>query len=167
MIMIITASTGKNLELSQSFKAKFTELNMKSEILDLVGMNLPLYSSEVDSKYAPADLLAPHLEQIKTAAGFVFLAPEYNGGVPPVMTNFIAWVSRSSKIWREAFNTKPAVIGTFSSGGGLSMLTAMRSQLAYIGITVVGRQISVSSAKALDEAALNDVCKQLKKLSYL
>ena len=165
--MIITASSGKNLELAQSFKAKFTELNMKSEILDLVGMNLPLYSPEVDSKYAPADLLAPQLDNIKQAAGFVFLAPEYNGGVPPVMTNFIAWVSRSSKIWREAFNTKPAVIGTFSSGGGLSMLTAMRSQLAYIGITVVGRQISVSTSKNLDEASLSDVCLQLKRLSYL
>ena len=165
--MIITGSSGKNLELAQSFKAKFTELNMKSEILDLVGMNLPLYSSAVDSKYSPADLLAPHLDQIKAAVGFVFLAPEYNGGVPPVMTNFIAWVSRSSKIWRESFNTKPAVIGTFSSGGGLSMLTSMRSQLAFIGITVVGRQISVSSAKSLDDVALADVCLQLKKLSYL
>ena len=167
MIMIFTASTGKNLELAKAFKAKFTELNINCEILNLVELNLPLYSNVTETQYQPAELLGNHLDKIKAASGFVFLGPEYNGGVPPVMTNFIAWVSRSSTVWREAFNTKPAVIGSFSGGGGLSMLTALRSQLAYIGITVVGRQISFSGGKALDEAALTDICGQLKRLTYL
>jgi chromate reductase, NAD(P)H dehydrogenase (quinone) len=167
MILILTASSGKNLELAHQFQSKCTELNMRSEIINLVELNLPLYSPLTEAKHSPVEVLGPHLGKIKEAVGFVFLSPEYNGGVPPVMTNFVAWVSRSSKVWREAFNTKPAIIGTFSAGNGLGMLTALRSQLAYLGITIIGRQIVVSPSKAVEDSALLDVCSQLKKLSYL
>ena len=41
-LIIITASCGKNLELSEKFLEKSNELNISSEILDLTTLDLSL-----------------------------------------------------------------------------------------------------------------------------
>lgn len=164
-ITIVTASGVKNLELAQSFEQKFTQMGANASILNLMNIELPLYTSESDKKYNSKELLGPWLDQLQTSHGFVFLAPEYNGGIPPLFSNFLAWVSRSSQDWREYFNGKTAVIGTHSGGGGNHVLMALRMQLSYIGINVLGRQIIVHSNKALDDQSLEAVCAQLVKLS--
>ena len=44
-LIIISASNGKNLELSNDFHKKSQELNISSEILDLTTLDIPLYLS--------------------------------------------------------------------------------------------------------------------------
>ena len=52
------------------------------------------------------------------AESFVFVSPEYNGGVPPALTNIIAWVSRlGGKDWRKSFNGKAAALARSILGG--------------------------------------------------
>ena len=162
-IIVITASGAKNLELAGKFQGKLSELGHESETLNLLSLNLPLYSSLAEAEHSPSELLGPWMEKLKHADAMVFLAPEYNGGIPPVLTNFIAWVSRSSKSWRECFNGKCAALGTHSGGGGFHVLSALRLQLSYIGMNVIGRQIMTHSSKPLDESSLEDACKQLVK----
>lgn len=162
-VLIVSASGVKNLELAQSFEKQLKDMGAEPTVLNLMKLELPLYHSDSDSKYNGKELLGDWYDVINQANGYVFLAPEYNGGLPPVFTNFLAWVSRSSKDWRSAFNSKPAVIGSYSAGSSGNVLVALRLQLAFIGLNVLGRQIFTHSAKALDEKSLQDVCGQLIK----
>lgn len=164
-ITIVSASGVKNLELAHRFEEQLKKLGAETHVLNVMKLDLPLYHSDSDAKHNGKELLGPWFDIINQSSGFVFLAPEYNGGLPPVFTNFLAWVSRSSKEWRTAFNGKAAAIGSYSAGSSGNVLVAMRMQLAYIGMNVLGRQIQTHSQKALDEASLLDVCQQLLKHS--
>lgn len=164
-IIIFTASEQKNLELANSFIGKLTSLGANVTLINMLDLDLPLFSSRSDKMYKGEELLAVQLPAIKSATGMVFIAPEYNGSTPPAFSNFLAWLSRSSKDWRENLNGKSAVIATFSAGGGFGVLQTMRNQLAFIGMNVLGRQILTHFNKPLDEDSLNAVCKELLKLS--
>lgn len=164
-IIIFTASEQKNLELANSFIKKFTELGVSVNLINIIDLDLPLYSSRSDRKYKAEELLANSLPLISQATGMVFIAPEYNGSTPPAFNNFLAWLSRSSKSWRDHLNGKTAAIATFSAGGGHGVLSAMRSQLAFIGMNVLGRQILTHFNKPLEENSLTAVCEELVKLS--
>ena len=161
-ICVITASIGKNLELAQLIVSHLKKHNAEVTLIDLVSLNLPLYSSAAESHHKAEVLVEPFKEQLKADA-FVFVAPEYNGGPPPVFTNFVAWVSRSTKNWRDTFNRKTGMIATASAGSGLQVLTILRMQLSFIGLNVLGRQVLTHSSKPLDEASLKPVCDQLIK----
>lgn len=163
-ITIVAGSNGQTLELAKKFQTYFNSVQVQSVIIDLVELDLPLYTSKSDSLHNIENLVRPFKEHLLTD-GFLFIAPEYNGGLPPAFTNFIAWISRSTKDWRESFNGKAAAIGTFSGGPGFSVLSMMRTQLAYIGLNVIGRQLSASSGKPVDENSLKAVADQLIKLS--
>lgn len=163
-ICIIVASEGKNLELAQKFQEYFTSSSVDSQIIELVDLGLPLYTSRSETKHKAHELISP-LKAKLAADGFVILAPEYNGGPPPAFSNFLSWVSRSTKDWRETFNEKPVAIGTYSGGPGSNVLSIMRLQLSFLGMNVMGRQISVHSKKELDESSLKAVCDQLIRIS--
>jgi chromate reductase, NAD(P)H dehydrogenase (quinone) len=164
-IIIITASEVKNMDLAVRFSRCLAELQADTGLINLVELDLPLYSSRTEEKFKGNELLANVIGDISSAHGFVFIAPEYNGSTPPVFNNFIAWLSRSSKDWREFFNGKPAAIATFSGGGGFNVLLAMRTQLSFIGMNVLGRQILTHSNKALDDNSLKLVNAELIKLT--
>lgn len=163
-ITIILSSEGKNLELANKFQENFNLRNCQSSIINLLDLNFPLYTPRVDSQEKAASLIAPIKESL-TADGFVFLSPEYNGGPPPVFSNFIAWVSRSTRNWRETFSDRPAVIGTFSGGGGTTVLSVMRLQLSMIGMIVLGRQVLVTPQRDVDPVFLADTCNELIRLA--
>lgn len=166
-ILIVTASEKKNLELATKFNHVLQNIGEDVEILNLLELDLPLYTSRSEEKFIASELLGQHYDKIKEAKGFVFIAPEYNGSTPPVFNNFLAWLSRASKDWREHLNGKSAVIATFSGGGGFHVLQAMRSQLAFIGMNILGRQILTHMNKPLDEKSLQKVCEELVKHSRL
>jgi len=166
-ILVITASSGKNLELANSFLNELTTQGADAQVLNLMDMNLPLYDSRTDAQHNAKELLGNWLGPIHESQGYVFLAPEFNGATPPVFSNFLCWVSRSAKDWRVAFNEKPAVIGTFSAGGSGYILNALRMQLAFIGMNVLGRQILTNFNKPLDLESLSAVCKSLIKQSKI
>ena len=49
-LIIITASCGKNLELSEKFLEKSIEMKLSSEILDLTTLDIPLFNPRTHSK---------------------------------------------------------------------------------------------------------------------
>lgn len=163
-ITIITATVGKNHELAQQFSAQLSDAQTTVEILNVVDLNLPLYASTLESQYIPMDLVGHKLGDVKKSDGFIFCVPEYNGGLPPAIPNFLAWVSRSTKDWREAFNGKPCAIGTYSAGGGSTALAVLRLQLSYLGLNVIGRQVVTNSSKPADESGVVAISAILKKL---
>ena len=49
-LIIISASCGKNLELSEKFLEKSIEMKLSSEILDLTTLDIPLFNPRIHSK---------------------------------------------------------------------------------------------------------------------
>ena len=162
-ISILVSSQGKNMELAQKFLDYLIELGEKAEIIDIVAMELPLYSSITEGNLP--DKALDLTKKLIDSKGMVFVAPEYNGLIPPVLNNAIAWISRSGDDWREAFNGKSAVIATHSGGGGAHVLIAMRQQLSYLGMNLIGRQIMTNYGKELNPDSMASVLDQLVKLS--
>lgn len=156
-ICIVVASIGKNLSLANEIAGVLKNKQIDVSVLNLVEINLPLYTSTAESAHSAEEMIAPYKSQLQ-ADGIIFVAPEYNGGPPPTFNNFIAWVSRSTKNWREVFNAKPAMIATASGGGGVQALAIMRLQLSYVGMNVVGRQIVSTMGKPHQAQEVIDTC---------
>lgn len=164
-IAIILASEQKNLELANHIKKEIEGTGNKACLIKLIDLNLPLYTSRTEKEHSASEILGKSLEHIKEAHGLIFLAPEYNGGIPPILTNFLAWVSRSTKNWRENLNGKPAALGTYSGGAGAMVITGLRLQLSYIGMNVVGRAMQFNSKYDFKEEDIKAVVAELLKLS--
>lgn len=162
-IIIISGSNNKNLELSNSFKESFSENNIESMVIDLISLDLPLYTPVEEVKGIPAKIFE-YIKLFDSAKGFVFVTPEYNGGIPPVVTNLIAWISRNGDSdWRKSFNGKPAAIASFSGSGGFQALISLRTQLSYIGLNVIGRQVRGTFKEALNPNDISAVSSLLIK----
>ena len=161
MTLVFFASQGKNMELAQRIGDELMSQSKQFELIDLVGLELPLYDERQEEKYKPSEKLEVVLSKMKASSSQVFIAPEYNGSVPPVLNNFIAWTSRASKDWRECFNEKKCLIATHSGGGGAHVLMSMRSQFSFIGMNVLGRQLLTNYNKELSEESLKASVRQL------
>ncbi len=165
-IAIVVASVGKNLELAHEVEKLLSTKNVKTSLINVVEMNLPLYTSKADAEHSAEALMAAYKEPL-AADGFIFIAPEYNGGPPPSFNNFLAWVSRSTKNWRDAFNSKPAMLATHSAGGGHQAVLIMRLMCAYIGMNVMGRQIVSTMSKPSQHEELNKVTDEFLRVFNL
>ncbi len=160
-IIIFLASQYQNKLLGDKIAAEIQSHNQSVDVIDLVELNLPLYSSKSESEDGIPTVINDLFNRCSKSKGFVFVAPEYNGGIPPVLTNVIAWLSVTGKSWRDAFNTKVAGIATFSGGGGMQLIMGLRSQLAYLGLTVIGLPLHTNYKKPLNETDLESFAKQL------
>ena len=118
-LIIITASCGKNLELSEKFLEISNELKISSEILDLTTLDIPLFNPRIHSKENIPNEIKELKKKLFQIDRWVICAPEYNGSIPPILSNFIAWLSISGDDFRNLFNGQPIAIATFSGGIGL------------------------------------------------
>lgn len=164
-IILMTASNGKNLELTNKLHQICSELGVESEICQLTTYNFPLFHIDEEKLNSIPPNALELTEKLEKARAIIIVAPEYNGLIPPVLNNAIAWVSRSKEDWRGAFNGKVCAIATHSGSGGLHALTAMRQQLSYLGATVLGRQIHTHYKKEFSEKSALAVIEQLIKIT--
>ena len=160
-LLIIAASNGKNLELAKNLADLARTEGLEPEVIDLVALDLVLYSTESEKRGVPEAACELALKLEKSDA-MIFVAPEYNGLVPPTLNNMVAWVSRTSKHWRDAFNGKKAALATYSGGGGAYVLLAMRQQFSYLGVNILGRQILTNYSKPLNTDSALEVLRMLK-----
>lgn len=164
-ILIVVASVNKNMELAQTLASEVESQGAAPEIVDLVELGLPLFTSIREGEEGVPKTAGELSARMASARGLIFVAPEYNGGIPPVLTNAFAWISRSGDDWRAGFNGKLAAIATHAGGGGLHVLAAMRVQLSYLGVTVLGRQLQTNFNKPLNPESATAVVKQLLALT--
>ena len=166
-LIIISASCGKNLELSKKFKEKSDELKLNSEILDLTIFDIPLYNPRIHTKEnVPINVIEIKTKLFATKK-WIICAPEYNGSIPPILSNLIAWLSISGDDFRDLFNGQPIAIATFSGGVGLELLTSLRIQLVHLGSQVLGRQLLSSFSKPIDIKTIEDIILRLSQMQKL
>jgi NAD(P)H-dependent FMN reductase len=105
--------------------------------------------------------IAPLQELLATTPRWVICAPEYNGSIPPCLSNAIAWLSVQGDDFRGLFNGRPVAIATHSGGGGMEALISMRIQLAHLGAEVIGRQLLSNYAKPANDDSIDDLLQRL------
>jgi len=168
-LLVITASNGENLKLAKRFLEAGKELNYSCELLDLTESkhDLPIFNPRHNSKDKAPDNLKSINTQMESHSHWVICAPEYNGSIPPILTNFIAWLSISGDDFRDLFNGQPIAIATFSGGVGLELLTSLRIQLVHLGSQVLGRQLFSSFSKPIDSKTIEDIIQRLSQMKKL
>jgi len=85
--------------------------------------------------------------------------------MPPVLNNAMAWTSRSTDSWRDAFNEKIIGLATHSGGGGEKGLQAMRIMYQHLGANILARELLTTYEKQLNEDSVKKMIAQLVKLS--
>jgi len=162
-LLVITASNGENLKLAERFAAAAKAQGQSAAVLDLTAVDLPLFTPRAMAAGTPV-ALAGLEAQLQGANRWVICAPEYNGSIPPVLTNAIAWLSMQGDDFRALFNGRPIGIATHSGGGGHTVLAALRLQLAHLGAHVVGRQLVSNSANPAKDETIADLLQRLHRL---
>ena len=131
--------------------------------VDLSTFDLPLYSAALEAGAFPPDAL-----RLKTLfagqAGLLFVSPEYNGSLPPLLKNAIDWASRPTGdeglVALTAYRGKAAAVmsASLSPFGGLRGLTHLRQILSTIQMLVIPEQVSIPAAYAAfdEQGALKD-----------
>jgi chromate reductase len=140
--LMITATTGTNLELAERFATVAREKGHDATVVDLVEMDLPMFtvarSSDPDQTVDVSDLT----QQMIDADAWIVVAPEYNGSMPPTLNNAIAWLSGDWQKFRKMCTGKPVGLATHSGGGGAHVIMAMRHMFSFIGADVMGRSLT-------------------------
>ena len=159
-VLVISASNGENLKLAQRFVATAGTMGQSANLLDLTTIDLPLFTPRAQTQGTP-EAIAPLEAQLMASPRWVICAPEYNGSIPPCLTNAIAWLSVQGDDFRALFNGRPIVIATFSGGGGMELLLSLRIQLTHLGAEVVGRQLLSNFSKPAKDESIQDLLQRL------
>ena len=158
-ILIISATKGTNLVLANKI-GEF--VNLKHEIISLEDFNIPLYKPK--TKLQMNDTIENLSKDFIQSDGFIFCAPEYNGGSPPILTNAITWLSVITNNWRDVFLNKKALIATHSGGAGFRFLSTFRVQLEHLGSIVFPRNIVVNREKKFNSQSVKNIITEFEKL---
>ncbi len=165
-IAVIVGSTREgsyNRALGELAAASLAAQGASVTRIDLAAFDLPLYSAALEADAFPADALK--LKALFAAQdGLVFVSPEYNGSLSPLLKNAIDWASRpageESLVALTAYRGKVAAImsASVSPFGGLRGLMHLRQILSTIQMLVIPDQVVVPSAHAAfaEDGSLKD-----------
>lgn len=151
MILIFVASLNENAKLANTLQAQLNENSIKSEIINLIDLNLPMFDSKKETEDGIPQTALDLSKKMKDATGYIFVSPEYNFSVPPVLVNMIAWVSRIGDDFRDLFTLKKIQLATHSGSNGIDLLNVLRNQFTRLGSLVMPREIVTSYANPLRE----------------
>lgn len=155
-IAVIVGSTREgsfNLMLGDLAAASLAAQGAAVTKVDLATFDLPLYSAALEANDFPPD--AQRLKDIFAAQdGLLFVSPEYNGSLPPLLKNAIDWASRPTGgeglVALTAYRGKAAAVmsASISPFGGLRGLMHLRQILSTIQMLVIPEQVVVPGAHA-------------------
>ena len=165
-VLIISATLNTNYSLAKDIEKLLLNLNVKVTTVSLEDYPLPLYTAK-NSKIVNEN----DIEKIKILTnylvnnqGIIVCGPEYNGSIPPIITNAISWISISTDYWRDGFLNKIALVATSSGGPGNKFLASMKIQLEHLGAIVMPRFINISSSLPLKKYSAEKILKQFINL---
>ena len=159
-ILIVSATSGNNYKLAQEIESLFKTKKANCKLIKLDDFSIPLYKPELEETTNNNDI--SKIDKLfQNADGFVFCTPEYNGSIPPILTNAIAWISVKTSNWRGAFNGKSALICTHSGGVGNNFKSSLRIQLNHLGVIVLPRTISKTDDLPFKPDSASDILEQL------
>ena len=159
-ILLISATSGNNYKLAQELEVLLKTKDVNCNLIRLDDFSIPLYDPQKEETISSEDISKLD-ELFQSADGFIFCAPEYNGSIPPILTNAIAWISVKTSNWRGAFNGKSALICTHSGGVGNNFKSSLRIQLNHLGVIVLPRTISKTDDLPFKPDSASEILDQL------
>ncbi|QKF80751.1 NADPH-dependent FMN reductase [Halarcobacter ebronensis] len=162
MVLIFVASLNENVKLAKRIEEELNSKNIETKTINLVEFNLPMFDTNKLQNGIPQkaqDLF----EEMNNATGYVFVSPEYNFNVPPILVNMIAWVSRIGEDYRKTFTMKKIQLATHSGAGGQDFLNSFRNQLTKLGAVVAPREIIATYSKNVEDDSLKKVLEQYRE----
>jgi NAD(P)H-dependent FMN reductase len=156
-VMVLAASSGKNLILANQFCRSLEQHGMATKLVDLTTLHWPVYTPELDGDSDREPSTSEISELILNSEALVVCAPEYNGVMPPALNNTIAWLSVQTDDFRRLFNNRTVLLATHSGGGGAHCLMAMRHQFSHLGSNVIGRTMTLNSKKPFSQETMDDL----------
>ncbi len=157
-----TRAASLNKKLAASTAAIAENEGAEVTLLDLADYPAAVYNGDDEAANGVPESMQKLKKIFAEHDGFIISSPEYNGHIPPLLTNTFSWASRSEgdEQGMVAFANKKAAIMAASPGrlGGIRMLPRLRDTLAELGIVVVPGFVTVPMAtKAFtDDGALID-----------
>tara|TARA_B100001250_G_scaffold336106_1_gene302510 strand:- start:1627 stop:2133 length:507 start_codon:yes stop_codon:yes gene_type:complete len=150
-ILIVSATLKSNYKLAKQLK-KLIDKEANVTVISLENYDLPVYTEKAFDKYIKSNqnTIKKLTKHFINNQGIIICAPEYNGSTPPIVNNAIAWISTTTKYWRDAFNDKIALIATNSGGPGTKYITIMKLQMEHLGCIVMPRSISANESNPLN-----------------
>ena len=170
-VLIISSTKNTNLDLSSEIKKHIgAQSKIQTDVISLEDFHLPLYTPTLEKKFKNENLFPEEISKIKdlicSASALVWCSPEYNGGISPIVTNAIAWISRATENWKDGFKDKHSLICSSSGGNGKNFVKGFSIQLGYLGSIVFDRYIIKTNAKDIDKeefsSIINSFCSKLQ-----
>jgi len=165
-VFILSATLNNNYDLAKNIRDILVSMEVEVSLISLENHMLPLYTDNVLSKEKDSvkEEVFCLVKEMKEANGLIVCGPEYNGSIPPIISNAIAWISTTTDSWRDSFIDKIALIGTHSGGGGDKFFRSMKTQLEHLGSVVMPRGINVNNSSPLKKDSAKKILKQFINL---
>ena len=170
-LLIISSTKNTNLDLSSEIKKYIeTQSAIQTNIISLEDFELPLYTPTLEKKFKNENSFPIEISKIKdlicSSSALIWCSPEYNGGISPIVTNAIAWISRATENWKDGFKDKHSLICSSSGGNGKNFVKGFSIQLDYLGSIVFDNSIIKTNAKDVDKeefsSILDNFCSKLQ-----
>jgi chromate reductase, NAD(P)H dehydrogenase (quinone) len=153
-ILIIPGSlrTGShNVKLAAAAAYEFVQAGADVTRLSLGDFPLPIYDGDLQVKSGVPKHAVNLKRMLGAHHGVLFVTPEYNSSVPPLVKNTIDWLTRvqdANEARGQVFRERPFAIAAASEGrlGGTRALAALRLILSACHATVIPNQLALSYA---------------------
>jgi len=120
-------------------------------LIDLADYPAAIYNGDDEDANGVPESMQKMKQLLNSHDGFVIATPEYNGHVPPLLSNTFAWGSRrdGDEPPMFAYAGKKAAIMAASPGplGGIRVIPRLRDTLAELGIVVVPGFVTLPKAE--------------------
>lgn len=140
-----------NQQLALLVGRKLREAGAEVTDVDLADYDMPVFNEDLEPDNMPE--AAARLAELFREADVVFIAcPEYNGGITPLLSNTITWLSRQKP---GGLFRKPVFgIGGVSSGrcGTIWALAHLRDTLSKVGGLVAPGLLGIGPASEAFDA---------------
>ena len=161
-LLIISSTKNSNLDLSQDIKSYFdNKEDISCLVISLEEFDLPLYRPELEEKFKASSSFPVDIDKVKSfivkSDALIWCSPEYNGGVSPILTNMIAWISRATDDWREGFKDKHSLVCSSSGGNGKHFIEGFSLQLSYLGSKVMDKSIIKTKKNDITKADFDGI----------
>jgi chromate reductase, NAD(P)H dehydrogenase (quinone) len=153
-ILVIPGSlrTGSlNARLAAVAAYEFAAAGVEVTRLSLGDFPLPIYDGDLQTKSGVPKHAIYLKRMIGAHHGVLFVTPEYNASVPPLVKNTIDWVTRvqdPNETRGQVFRERAFAIAAASESrlGGARSLAALRLILSACHATVIPNQLALSFA---------------------
>ena len=160
-ILIIPGSlrTGSmNVRLAGTIAREFVRADADVTRISLADFSLPIYDADLETKSGVPAHAVDLKRMLGAHHGVVFVTPEYNSSLPPLVKNAIDWISRVQERGEtpgQVFRTRAFALASASGGklGGARCRAAFRLILAGCRAPVIANQLTLSFAdQAYDDS---------------